>query len=164
MAADREDFELGGEEGEEDLGGDVAVADLGLESAGEAEAAAAAASSDDPFHILTKYHPDTVLRYAEVILPEVPLQQTPPSSKGERDPKHTSPPFLTVYERTKILGTRTNQLADGARPYITVPEYITAPLEIAKMELEARVLPFIIERPMPDGTFEYWRLSDLMIL
>jgi DNA-directed RNA polymerase I, II, and III subunit RPABC2 len=69
-----------------------------------------------------------------------------------------------VFERTKILGTRTNQLAEGARPFVTVPEYMTNPLDIAKLELEQRRLPFIVKRPMPDGTFEYWRLSDLMIL
>ena len=36
--------------------------------------------------------------------------------------------------------------------------------EIARLELEARRLPIIIKRPMPDGTFEKWRLSDLLIL
>jgi DNA-directed RNA polymerase I, II, and III subunit RPABC2 len=41
---------------------------------------------------------------------------------------------------------------------------VTNTLEIAKMELEQRRLPYIIKRPMPDGTFEYWRLSDLMII
>jgi len=41
---------------------------------------------------------------------------------------------------------------------------VTECLDIAKLELEQRRLPFIIKRPMPDGKFEYWRLSDLMIL
>jgi DNA-directed RNA polymerase subunit K/omega len=118
-------------------------------------------SSENRFEILYKYHPETILDYAESIIPEVPLQAVPPTGK---DTNHRSPPFLTVYERTKILGTRTNQLADGAMPFISVPEYVTQPLEIAKLELEQRRLPYIIKRPMPDGTFEYWRLSDLMIL
>jgi DNA-directed RNA polymerase I, II, and III subunit RPABC2 len=46
---------------------------------------------------------------------------------------------------------------------VVVPEHVTEPLEIAKLELEQRRLPYIIKRPMPDGTFEYWRLADLMI-
>jgi len=71
---------------------------------------------------------------------------------------------LTQYEKTRILGFRTNQLAQGALPYIPVPDHIRKPIEIAKMELEQRRLPFIIKRPMPDGSFEYWRLCDLMIL
>jgi len=109
--------------------------------------------------MLTKFHPETVLDYAETILPLVPLQVA-----GAKDPAHTSPPFLTIYERTKILGTRANQIADGARPFVVVPDHMMDPLEIAKLELEQRRLPYIVKRPMPDGTFEYWRLSDLMIL
>lgn len=115
-------------------------------------------------HTITYHHPETVIDYMETVLPRVPLQVAPPSQDGEKDANHTSPPFLTVYERTKILGTRANQIADGARPFVTVPEHMTQPLEIAKLELEQRCLPFIIKRPMPDGTFEFWRLSDLMIL
>jgi DNA-directed RNA polymerase I, II, and III subunit RPABC2 len=117
---------------------------------------------EDPFEVLYKYHPETVVDYVETIIPKVPLQQAPPDAGGDKN--HMSPPFLTVFERTKILGTRTNQLAEGARPFVTVPEYMTNPLDIAKLELEQRRLPFIVKRPMPDGTFEYWRLSDLMIL
>ena len=119
---------------------------------------------DDPFELLYKHHPETILDYAETIVPEVPLQQAPPSEDGKRDTRHRSPPFLTIYERTKILGSRANQLAEGAMPFVTVPEYMTQPLEIAKLELEQRRLPFIVKRPMPDGSFEYWRLSDLMII
>ena len=100
--------------------------------------------------------------YAETIIPKVPLQAAPPNATT--DAKHPSQPFLSIYERTKIIGTRANQLANGARPFITVPEYVINPLDIAKLELEHRRLPFIVKRPMPDGTFEYWRLSDLMII
>ena len=48
--------------------------------------------------------------------------------------------------------------------YVDVPEYVTKAIEIAHLELEQRRLPFILKRPMPDGSFEYWRLSDLMVL
>ena len=119
-------------------------------------------ATEDPYEMLYKFHPETVLDYMETIVPEVPLKAAPPMN--EKDGKHRSPPFLTVYESTKILGARTNQLAEGAMPFVAVPEYVTQPLEIAKLELAQRRLPFIIKRPMPDGTFEYWRLSDLMIL
>lgn len=126
--------------------------------------ATGAAGTDDPYEVLYKHHPEMIIRYAESIDPLVPLKAAPP---GTLDKKHSSPPFLTIYERTKILGTRANQIADGARPFINpaaIPPHITQPLDIAKLELEQRLLPFIIERPMPDGTFEYWRLSDLLIL
>jgi DNA-directed RNA polymerase I, II, and III subunit RPABC2 len=137
--------------------GDDFSEDLNLEGADEE-----AAEIEDPFEVLYKHHPETIVDYVETIIPRVPLQQAPPDAGGDKN--HMSPPFLTVFERTKILGTRTNQLAEGARPFITVPEYMTNPLDIAKLELEQRRLPFIVKRPMPDGTFEYWRLSDLMIL
>jgi DNA-directed RNA polymerase I, II, and III subunit RPABC2 len=122
----------------------------------------------DPLEVLYKHHPETILDYAEKIAPMIPLQQVPPvpsveDTKGV-DPAHKSQPFLTLYEKTKIIGFRANQLAQGARPYIDVPDHVTSTQEIARMELDQRRLPFIVKRPMPDGTFEYWRLSDLMIL
>jgi DNA-directed RNA polymerase subunit K/omega len=32
---------------------------------------------------------------------------------------------------------------------------------IALKELEQKRIPFIIQRPLPNGTSEYWRVSDL---
>jgi len=116
---------------------------------------------NNPLDALQRYHPETILDYAEAIEPLVQVEQTPPSGG---DKHHTSQPFLSVYEKTKILSFRSNQLAQGARPYVTVPDHLTNVLEIAKLELIQRKLPYIIKRPMPDKTFEYWRLSDLMII
>lgn len=135
------------------------VVDEGEDGAVDADAAAA---PEDPFEVLYKFHPETVIDYAESVIPKIPLQTAPPVEGN--DPNHKSPPFLTNYERTKILGTRANQIAEGARPFVVVPEHMSQPLEIAKLELEQRRLPFIIKRPMPDGRFEYWRLSDLLLL
>ena len=162
MAENGEDvFGVGAEEGDE-FGLENAAFDLAED--GEEEQVVAETPVDDPYEALYKHHPEMIIRYAESIDPLVPLKAAPPGSLDER---HKSPPFLTTYERTKILGTRANQLADGARPFInpaSIPAHITQPLDIAKIELEHRVLPFIIERPMLDGKFEYWRLSDLLIL
>jgi DNA-directed RNA polymerase subunit K/omega len=118
----------------------------------------------DPLASLYKHHPEAVLDYQENIILKLPLKVIPPDSDMAADAHHKSQPFLTQYEKTRVLGFRTNQLAQGAIPYIAVPAHIRNVLDIAKMELEQRRLPFIIKRPMPDGTFEYWRLSDLMIL
>jgi len=81
---------------------------------------------------------------------------------GKDDPNHTTYPFVTLYERTKILSLRASQLAKGARPFIEVTEAMLDVHEIATAEFNARRLPFILKRPRPNGTFEYWRLSDLM--
>lgn len=128
---------------------------------------ATAGNVGDPLEMLYKFHPETILDFAEKVIPMIPLQQVPPAQGNEivklLDANHTSQPFLSIFEKTKILGLRANQLTE-ARPYIVVPDYMTNTLEIAKMELEQRLLPYIIKRPMPDGTFEYWRLSDLMLI
>lgn len=116
---------------------------------------------------LMKFHPEARIDTIESISMDIQLTNVPPTFKnadGQGDAKHRSVPFLTQYEKTKILGFRTNQLSQGARPYIAVPEHVTDLREIARMELEARRLPIILKRPMPDGTFEKWRLSDLLIL
>lgn len=122
--------------------------------------AATAGNAGDPMEVLYKHHPETILDYIEKVTPYIPLQQVPPSEG--KDPAHKTQPFLSVYERTKILGFRANQLAQGAPPYIARPEHVTSVFDIAKMELDQRRLPYIIKRPLPNGTFEYWRLSDMM--
>jgi DNA-directed RNA polymerase I, II, and III subunit RPABC2 len=120
--------------------------------------------SQDPLATLYKHHPESSLDYQETVIQKLHLQSVPPGSVEALDTNHKSQPFLTQYEKTRILGFRTNQLAQGALPYVKVPDHIRNVLDIAKMELEQRRLPFIIKRPMPDGSFEYWRLCDLMIL
>jgi len=116
---------------------------------------------------LLKFHPEARIDTIESVSMDLILTNVPPSftnPDGQIDSKHRSIPFLTQYEKTKVLGFRTNQLSLGARPYIAIPDHVSDIKEIARLELEARRLPFIIKRPMPDGTFEMWRLSDLLIL
>jgi len=114
-----------------------------------------------------RFHPEARIDTIESISLDIQLTNVPPSfqnADGMADPKHRSVPFLTQFEKTKILGFRTNQLSQGARAFIAVPAHVTELRDIARMELEARRLPFIVKRPMPDGSFEKWRLSDLLIL
>jgi DNA-directed RNA polymerase subunit K/omega len=47
---------------------------------------------------------------------------------------------------------------------VEIPKENTDVRDIARLEYEQKKLPFIIKRPLPDGTYEYWRLADLMIL
>ena len=132
-----------------------------VDTMAEIDLDAAEEAAHDPLAVLLKHHPECVIHYAEKVAPKIPLTASPPLDK---DPNHRSVPFLTQYEKTKIIGMRANQLSQGARPYITIPEYVTDVGEIARMELAERRLPFLVFRPMPDGTHEYWRLSDLLIL
>jgi DNA-directed RNA polymerase I, II, and III subunit RPABC2 len=122
------------------------------------------AALPEPLEVLYKFHPESILDYSDTVAPKIPLRVALPDTEAVVDPGHRSQPFLTIFEKTKILGFRANQLSQGARAYVDVPEHVTNVLEIAHLELEQRRLPFILKRPMPDGTFEYWRLSDLVVI
>jgi DNA-directed RNA polymerase subunit K/omega len=127
-------------------------------------------ASADPLHVLFRDHPECRIYYAEAVTPKLALLAVPPDHStrlGAPDENHRSSPWLTQFERTKIIGFRSNQLAQGAKPYLDIkknyPHFINTG-EIARLELKEKKLPFIIARMMPDGKFEFWRLSDLLIL
>ena len=82
------------------------------------------------------------------------------------DDFHKTLPFITKYEKTRIIGQRAAQLNSGAKPYIkfTETQGIIDSSVIAEMEFNAKKIPAIIKRPLPNGAFEYWRLKDLEIL
>lgn len=77
------------------------------------------------------------------------------------DPLHKTIPYLTKYERARVIGQRSKQLNSGAFPFVQVPENIIDGYLIAEMELKAKRIPFIIRRPLPNGGSEYWKLADL---
>jgi DNA-directed RNA polymerase I, II, and III subunit RPABC2 len=80
------------------------------------------------------------------------------------DDLHKTIPFLTKYERTRILGQRAKQLNSGAKAFIKVPENVIDGYLIAELELVEKRIPFIIRRPVPGGGCEYWSLKDLEIV
>ena len=80
------------------------------------------------------------------------------------DSIHKTAPFLTKYEKTRILGQRAKQLNQGAQPVITIDKKIIDGYLIAQLELQQKALPFIIRRPLPGGKSEYWRLADLELI
>ena len=80
------------------------------------------------------------------------------------DPLHRTLPFLTKYEKTRVLGQRAKQIEEGHIPFIKVPEDIIDAHIIAELELQEKKIPFIIRRPLPGGGCEYWKLKDLEIL
>lgn len=110
---------------------------------------------------LYSQHSETILDYIEEIIPKLTTKTLPP---GSEDALHKSQPFLSNFEKAQIIGFRSNQLSKGARPFVVIPAHVTDVKEIARMEMEARRLPFIIKRRLPDNRYEYWRLCDLMIL
>jgi len=103
--------------------------------------------------VLLNHHPEIWVDYIETI-----------HKKLVRDPtKAVSYPFLNQFEKTKVISFRASQLAQGNKPYISVPDIVGDVYTIAKMELKERKLPYIIKRPLPDGDYEFWRINDLII-
>ena len=80
------------------------------------------------------------------------------------DPLHRTLPYLTKYEKARILGQRAKQIETGSKPFVKVPENIIDSYVIAELELREKKIPFIIKRPIPGGAFEYWNLKDLEII
>jgi DNA-directed RNA polymerase I, II, and III subunit RPABC2 len=106
-------------------------------------------------------HPELNVDYMDKVYPKLQATVLPPGG-DMTDPNHKTYPYITRYEMTKIIGVRANQLSQGAKPYIDVPKYVTNVCDIARLEYEQKRLPFIIKRPLPDGRFEYWRITDLI--
>jgi DNA-directed RNA polymerase I, II, and III subunit RPABC2 len=82
-------------------------------------------------------------------------QQRPPE-------KRVTTPYLTKYERARILGTRATQISHNA-PVLVDLEGEYDPLTIAEKELRQRAIPMIIRRYLPDNTYEEWQLSELEV-
>ncbi|EDO06085.1 RNA polymerase Rpb6 family protein [Babesia bovis T2Bo] len=93
-------------------------------------------------------------------------------------------PYMTKYEKARIIGTRALQISLNAPITIpvdasmdTVDEGITMgfgesvdtsaaaidPLVIAEKELYQKSVPFIIRRYLPNGSYEDWKIEELII-
>ena len=64
------------------------------------------------------------------------------------------PPKLTRFERARIVGARSLQIAMGAPILVGTPEPRASPIDIAIQELDIGILPLTIRRTLPDGTYQ----------
>jgi DNA-directed RNA polymerase I, II, and III subunit RPABC2 len=147
--------------------------DTGAYATATADALGVTEAPSAKSHFLLDQHPEIAPDYEEAVLEKLIIREAYPPIKADKAEKqekpekqkaHTTYPFLNVNEKAKILGFRASQLAHGAPPFIEVPDYLTDVYEISRAELEAKRLPYILKRPLPNGTYEYWRLADLMII
>jgi len=113
-------------------------------------------------NIIQNHHPELkTLNYEEIESLCVVIRD----NKGIIiDPLHKTLPILSRYEKARILGERAEQINSGAQPFIEVESSMIDGYLIAMKELEQKKIPFIIQRPLPNGGCEYWRLSDLEII
>ena len=81
----------------------------------------------------------------------------PKSTKKARQPSiaefevKIGPPKLTRFERARIIGARSLQIAMGAPPFVPLEGGYTSPIMIATAELEEDALPISIRRALPNG-------------
>lgn len=147
----------------EDADGPEEPEDIGESIQDTAKALGITEAPTQKTQVLLDQHPEIWPDYEDTVLERLVIREAYPPA-GVTDKKHSTYPFLTLYEKTKVLAQRGAELARGAPPFIEVPEYMTDVYDIAKAELEAKRLPYILKRPLPDGEYEYWRLADLMII
>lgn len=70
--------------------------------------------------------------------------------------------FLTKYERARIIGARALQISKNAPILVEFDSNTWDPLKIAEKELHERKIPFKIRRYLPDGSYEDWRVDELI--
>lgn len=70
--------------------------------------------------------------------------------------------YMSKYEKARVLGTRAMQISMNA-PILVETNGETDSFRIAQKELRERKIPMVIRRHLPDGTYEDWKVSELII-
>lgn len=91
---------------------------------------------------------------------------------NDDDPENDEPneirittPFLTKYEKARVIGVRAVQISKNAPIYYNLGDNLNMdPISIAEKELKEGKIPFIIRRYLPDGSYEHWKLAELKSL
>lgn len=91
------------------------------------------------------------------------LTKAPKAEKDKKidDDKRQTTPYMTKYERARVLGTRALQISMNA-PVLVDLEGETDPLQIAIKELNQKKIPLVIRRYLPDGWYEDWSCEELL--
>jgi DNA-directed RNA polymerase I, II, and III subunit RPABC2 len=113
-------------------------------------------------NIISEYHPELQTHnYTEV---EILARVVRDGDGNIIDPLHQTLPFITRYEKAKILGERAKQINAGAPIFVEVEPSVIDGYLIALKEFEEKKIPFIIKRPLPNGGCEYWKFKDLELI
>jgi hypothetical protein len=76
-------------------------------------------------------------------------------------------PFLTTFERVKVLGQRVDELNEGEDAKINLDDPLefsgdrTEVIDIAKAELLLKRLTYSLKKVHPNGDYEIWQLNEL---
>jgi len=114
-------------------------------------------------NIIANYHPQLKPHNFEEIRVLLNIKR---NKNGDiNDDYHRTSPFMTKYERTRILAERTVQINMGMQTFLDNSyDNMMDGFLIAMEEMKQKKIPFIIKRPLPNGAFEYWNACDLEML
>lgn len=90
------------------------------------------------------------------------LQKRSASARAVAKEDRQTTPYMTKYEKARILGTRALQISMNA-PVLVALEGETDPLVIAMKELSQKKIPLLIRRFLPDGSYEDWSVQELIV-
>jgi DNA-directed RNA polymerase I, II, and III subunit RPABC2 len=113
-------------------------------------------------NIIQKHHPVMLVQNSDEI--EVLTKVIRDANGRVIDPLHQTLPFVTKYEKARILGERARQINSGSEPFVPVEPGVIDGYLIAVREFEEKKIPFILKRPVSGNHVEYWKLADLEIL
>lgn len=108
---------------------------------------------------ILNFHPESIIQNYDEILSMTKVVRNQDGIIVDK--LHRTIPYLTKYEKARILGQRAKQINSGAYPFVKVPENVIDGYIVAEIELQQKRIPFIIRRPLPNGGSEYWKVQDL---
>jgi len=104
---------------------------------------------------------------SKLLHPEVASIMRDDVTESQKSERKTMP-YYSKYEYTVLLGTRAQQLAEGAKPMVSLEGMVTSDprffWNLAQREILEQKLPFIIHRRLPNGVSEYWSAMELSIV
>ncbi|KAJ3390141.1 DNA-directed RNA polymerases I II and III subunit RPABC2 [Lobulomyces angularis] len=96
----------------------------------------------------------------EVLINSEDVDRDSPDKAVKKEDRMTTP-YMTKYERARILGTRALQISMNA-PVLVDLNGESDPLEIAMKELRLKKIPLMIRRYIHNGSYEDWAADELI--
>lgn len=113
-------------------------------------------------NVIEKHHPELMVHNHHEV--EAMSRVVRDANGNIIDPLHKTMPFITKFEKARLLGERAKQINAGAQPMVKVDEDIIDGYLIALQEYAEKKIPMILCRPLPNGGCEYWKLQDLELI
>ena len=113
-------------------------------------------------NVIEKHHPELMVHNHHEV--EAMSRVVRDENGNIIDPLHKTMPFVTKFEKARLLGERAKQINAGAQPMVKVDDDIIDGYLIALQEFYEKKIPMILCRPLPNGGCEYWKLQDLELI